>query len=145
MCGFLHVHTCLLVSLLVLSSTSGETEKAGLLRKLSSKMAPTDQRVNDMKWEIGQELSTWWRPSYTDDVYPCVSPHAEPCVDHDPWCRRRTPNCQTQPTARLNPTPWAPAARKLADLNPNPCVWGHHRDRGAHLRAGRGHRHLLSA
>ena len=91
------MHTCLLVSLLVLSSTSGETEKAGLLRKLSSKMAPTDQRVNDMKWEIGQELSTWWRPSYTDDVYPCVSPHAEPCVDHDPWCRRRTPNCQTQP------------------------------------------------
>ena len=139
MCGFLHVHTRLLVSLLVLSSTSGETEKAGLLRKLSSKMAPTDQRVNDMKWEIGQELSTWWRPSYTDDVYPCVSPHAEPCVEHDSWCRRRTQ------TARLNPTPRVPAARKLADLNPNPYVRGHRRDRGAHLRVSRGHRHLLSA
>jgi len=53
----------------------GEIEKDGLLRKLVSNLAPTNKGAAEMKWEIGDELSTWWRPNFGEQQYPYLPVH----------------------------------------------------------------------
>ena len=44
-------------------SRAGETEMDGLIRKLRSHLAPSN-KGSDAKWEIGEEMATWWRPNF---------------------------------------------------------------------------------
>ncbi|CAI0387408.1 unnamed protein product, partial [Linum tenue] len=49
----------------------GETDVDGLKRKLSRKLL-VDDSEND--WEVGEHLSTWWRPDFETLMYPYLPP-----------------------------------------------------------------------
>ncbi|KAI8576892.1 hypothetical protein K450DRAFT_254792 [Umbelopsis ramanniana AG] len=52
----------------------GMTEEEGLKAILNERLGPEDG-VGDMEWEIGECLSTWWRPSFEQYMYPYVPAH----------------------------------------------------------------------
>lgn len=52
----------------------GESEVDGLKRKLTSKLAPVDSD-EPPELEIGELISTWWRPNFESMVYPYKVPH----------------------------------------------------------------------
>ena len=55
----------------------GEEESEGLIRKLSSKLAPAGSGagVPPPAWEVGELLATWTRPHFEPNLYPYCPPH----------------------------------------------------------------------
>ncbi|EGG23547.1 NUDIX hydrolase family protein [Cavenderia fasciculata] len=54
----------------------GENEVDGLIRKLTKKLSPIGTAPDDSPWEIGELVSTWWRPSFEQHTfYPYIPPH----------------------------------------------------------------------
>eukprot|EP00808_Paulinella_micropora_P014529 g75794.t1 len=52
----------------------GESEEAGLKRKLASKLDPDDESHHN-DYEIGEVMSTWWRPTFESPLFPYIPPH----------------------------------------------------------------------
>ncbi|XP_074365116.1 pre-mRNA cleavage factor Im 25 kDa subunit 2-like [Apium graveolens] len=50
----------------------GESETAGLKRKLSRKLGATGVQPD---WQIGECVGTWWRPNFETLMYPYCPPH----------------------------------------------------------------------
>jgi len=53
----------------------GESEIDGLQRKLSKKLLPIGVNLSESPWEIGDHVSTWWRPNFEPSIYPYITPH----------------------------------------------------------------------
>ncbi|EGC28564.1 hypothetical protein DICPUDRAFT_160005 [Dictyostelium purpureum] len=53
----------------------GENDVEGLIRKLTKKLSPTGTSVADSPWEIGDHVSTWWRPNFEPTLYPYIPTH----------------------------------------------------------------------
>jgi len=54
----------------------GEGEVEGLQRKLTSCLSPKPKEgVPDLKWEIGDLLSVWWRPNWEPVEFPYLPTH----------------------------------------------------------------------
>eukprot|EP01132_Coremiostelium_polycephalum_P002734 gene2734-3393_t len=53
----------------------GENEIEGLVRKLTKKLSPVGTLITESPWEIGEHVSTWWRPNFEPTLYPYVPPH----------------------------------------------------------------------
>jgi len=52
----------------------GENEVGGLKRKLTNRLASIHQSLQP-KWEVGNLLSVWWRPTFDSVQYPYIPPH----------------------------------------------------------------------
>jgi len=52
----------------------GENDIDGLRRKLTSKLASTAVEYQPA-WEVGDLISTWWRPNFETFLYPYIPPH----------------------------------------------------------------------
>eukprot|EP00033_Pygsuia_biforma_P004570 GCRY01005012.1.p1 GENE.GCRY01005012.1~~GCRY01005012.1.p1 ORF type:complete len:194 (-),score=6.12 GCRY01005012.1:323-904(-) len=50
----------------------GEDEVDGLFRKLRNKMKPEDKPI---KWDVGDCIGQWWRPHFTESLYPYLPVH----------------------------------------------------------------------
>ncbi|ORY06963.1 cleavage and polyadenylation specificity factor, 25 kDa subunit [Basidiobolus meristosporus CBS 931.73] len=57
----------------------GEDEIEGLKVRLSQKLDPVDKEYGktstETDWEIGECISTWWRPNFETFMYPYVPAH----------------------------------------------------------------------
>merc|ERR1711924_146150 len=51
---------------------AGESEQDGLRRKLTACLSPVN---GPSEWEIGELLSTWWRPNFEVHEYPYIPSH----------------------------------------------------------------------
>eukprot|EP01083_Nonionella_stella_P033589 91927_1 len=49
-------------------------EHAGLKSKLTSKLSPAIKEMQ-RDWQIGEIISTWWRPHFDPNMYPYLPPH----------------------------------------------------------------------
>ncbi|GAB4853760.1 Pre-mRNA cleavage factor Im 25 kDa subunit 1 [Ancistrocladus abbreviatus] len=54
----------------------GESETAGLRRKLSSKLSVNGDS-SEAEWEIGECLAMWWRPDFETLFYPYLPPNVK--------------------------------------------------------------------
>mmetsp|Transcript_17647 Transcript_17647/g.27745 ORF Transcript_17647/g.27745 Transcript_17647/m.27745 type:complete len:443 (-) Transcript_17647:103-1431(-) len=52
----------------------GEHETDGLRRKLNNKLG-TPVAESSVNWQIGELISTWWRPNFETIQYPYIPPH----------------------------------------------------------------------
>ncbi|XP_074365117.1 pre-mRNA cleavage factor Im 25 kDa subunit 2-like [Apium graveolens] len=52
----------------------GESEIAGLKRKLTSKLGAASAG-HQPEWQIGECVGTWWRPNFENVMYPYCPPH----------------------------------------------------------------------
>ncbi|KAL6008044.1 Pre-mRNA cleavage factor Im 25 kDa subunit 1 [Asimina triloba] len=55
----------------------GESDIAGLKRKLSSKLSVSED-VIDSEWKIGECLGKWWKPGFETLLYPYLQPNVQP-------------------------------------------------------------------
>ncbi|RKP08439.1 cleavage and polyadenylation specific factor 5, partial [Thamnocephalis sphaerospora] len=53
----------------------GEDEVEGLKRHLTRQLSSETAGDIDPDWEVGECLSTWWRPNFETYMYPYVPPH----------------------------------------------------------------------
>jgi len=53
----------------------GEEERSGLQRKLNSRLR-LEEEQDQVEWEIGEVLATWFRPEFLDyELFPYCPPH----------------------------------------------------------------------
>jgi len=53
----------------------GEGEVSGLKRKLHNKLSPTEMKLRQSEWDVGECVARWVRPSHEPNFYPYLPAH----------------------------------------------------------------------
>ena len=53
----------------------GEGEVTGLKRKLHNKLSPTELKMRQKEWDVGECIARWSRPSHEPNFYPYLPAH----------------------------------------------------------------------